>query len=152
MANFVYTNAKKALMEGDIDLDGTDDIRVLLAMSNTTMDTEEDILNINAGQSGGPTTLDEMDGASYVRKELASEAVTADNANDEAQFDAADVTWSTLGAGTRDVQGAVVYKFTSTNDSLNVPIAWIEDGGFPITANGGDLTIQWNAEGILKLT
>lgn len=143
MASFVYTPAKTALLNGDLDL-AAHDIRVLLVMTNTTADTDQDLAN--PGDFG---TLDEMDGANYVRKALASEAVNEDTANNRAEFDAADVTWTALGAGTRQIAGLVVFRFV-TNDADHVNIAYIDTGGFPITANGGDLTVQWNAEGILQ--
>jgi hypothetical protein len=134
-------------MKGDLDLDEAGhDIRVALCMSNTTADTETDKATIS-----GFTTLDEMDGANYVRKALASQTVTEDGANARAEFDATDVTWTALGAGTRAVAGMLVYRHI-TNDTDSVPIAWIDTGGFPITANGGDLTVQWSVEGILQLT
>src|SRR5687768_7611369 len=145
MASFVYTKAKGNLLSGDIDLNAHD-IRVALVMTNTTADTEADTTFMNLF-----TTLDEFDGANYARKTLANEAVNIDNANDRGEFDADDITWTALGAGTRAAQAMIVFKFV-TNDADSVPIAFIDSGGFPITANGGDLTISWNAEGILQAT
>lgn len=146
MASFAHTNFKRGLLEGEFDLNATDDIRVALLMTNTTGDTEEDVTTIS-----GITTLDEFDGSGYTRQALASEAVVADNPNDRGEFDATDATFSSIGAGTRQIAGALVYKHV-TNDTDSVPMAWIDDGGFPITANGGDLVIQWNAEGIIQTT
>jgi len=142
MANFVYTHAAYALMTGAIDF-ATDDIRVALVMTNTTADTELDVDNIDAF-----STLDECDGANYVRKALADEAVTEDEANDRAEFDATDVTWTALGTGTRQIQGIIVYQF-NTDDTDALPICWIDDG-LPADGGGNDLTLQWNAEGILQ--
>jgi len=148
MANFVFTEFKRAVSEGEIDLNATDDIRVLLVMSNTTADTEED-----ADTIGGITTLDEYDGASYSSggEALTGEVVNEDNANDRAEFDATDATFSTLGVGTRQAQAAIVYKWI-TSVSLSMPIAYIDTGGFPFDGNGGNVTIQWNTEGIVQFT
>ena len=145
MADMVYNYAKAKLLSGDIDLDA-DDIRVLLVMTNSTCDTEDDCDFIDQF-----TTLDEMDGANYVRKALAGEAVAVDLPNNRGEFDAENVTWTALGVGTRQVLGAVLYKFV-TNDADSIPIAYIDSGGFPFDANGGDVTITWNAEGILQAT
>jgi len=144
MASFWYTNALRGVMAGEIDLDA-DDIRVALLMTNTTGDTEKDsdvITDIG--------TLDECDGANYVRKALAAEAVAADDANLRGEFDATDVVWTALGNGTRQIQGALVFKFVSA-DADSIPIAWVE---FAATVNpgGADFTVQWNAEGILQIT
>ena len=156
MVDVVYTDMKRALMAGDADWDeGQDDVRVMLVMTNTTADTEQDAIDI-----GELATLDEFDGSGYTggpggsgRLALANQANVADNANNRGEFDADDLTWSALGAGARDIEGLVVIKNTSgSNDQLNLLIAHTSAGGFPITANGGDLTVQWNAEGIIQLT
>ena len=146
MANFIYTVAKKKILDGDIDFNLPDDFRVLLIMTNTTADTEKDKLNV-----GAFTTLDEMDGANYVRKALASEATSQDDANDRAEFDADNVTWTALGAGTRQVQGLILIKHV-TNDADSIPIAFIDTGGFPFSASGADVTANFNVEGILQAT
>lgn len=145
MAIFVYNEAKRALAEGEIDF-VNDDIRVLMVMTNTTADTEDDANTIS-----GFTTLDECDGANYARKALANQAVNEDAPNNRAEFDADDVVWTALGAGTRNNQAAVVYKHV-TNDTDSVPIAYFDGGGFPFNGNGGNVTLQWNAEGIVQVT
>jgi len=143
MASFIYTHAKAEILKGNIDFDA-DDIRVLLVMSNTTADTEKDVDDIDAF-----TTLDEMDGANYARKALANEAVTEDEANDRGEFDADDVTWSSLGDGTRQIQAALVYKHV-VDDTDSIPIAFIDDSPYPLNPGGADHVIQWNAEGIIQ--
>ena len=147
MASLAYTPAKTKLASGEIDLAaGGDDIRVILVMSNTTADTEEDKDFV-----GDLTTLDQYDGANESRKALANEAVNEDAANDRAEFDADDITWTALGVGTRQAVGMVVFKFV-TNDADSPLIAYIDTGGFPFDGNGGDVTITWNAQGILQVT
>lgn len=143
--SFVYTPAKKFLLNGGLDLD-SQDMRVLLVMTNTTADTDQD-----AGTISAFGTLDEMDGANYVRKALANEAVNEDDPNNRAEFDADDVVWTSLGAGTRSMQGLVVFRFV-TNDADSIPIAFIDSGGFPVAANGLNFSVSWNAEGILQAT
>lgn len=145
MTSHTKTPFKAGLMEGDFDL-ASDTIRARLCMTNTTADTEEDVEFVD-----DITTLDEMDGANYVAKTLASAAVTEDDTNDRGEFDATDVTWTALGAGTRQVAGILIEKRV-TNDADSPAIAWIDSGGFPFAANGGDFTAQWNAEGILQTT
>ena len=147
MANFVYTRAATNILKGDMDFDGHD-FRVALVMTNTTADTERDAATIDAF-----TTLDEMDGANYARVAISGEEVNEDTGNDRAEFDDDDsnVTFSSLGAGTRQVQGAVVLRHI-TDDTDSVPVCWIDTGGFPFTANGSDVVIQFNAEGILQAT
>ncbi len=143
--SFIYNEAKRALAEGEIDL-GADDIRVMLVMSDTTADTEKD-----ADDIADFTTLDEHDGANYVRKALASETVTEDAPNNRAEFDADDVVYTALGVGARPCVAAIVYLHVAT-DADHEPIAYIDTGGFPFVANGGNVTIQWNVQGIIQIT
>lgn len=145
MASHMFNIAKQKLANGGIDLD-TDDIRVVLCMSNTTADTEND----GVSTISGITTLDADDGANNARKALASEAVNLDDANDRAEFDATDVTWTALGNGTRQLVGALLYKHV-TNDTDSIPIAWIEFAAAQ-SPGGSDFSIVWNAEGILNFT
>lgn len=144
MASLVYNNFMDLLLKGDIDMvEGQDDLRVALLMSNTTADTEEEVTLMN-----GFSTLDEMDGANYDRKTLASQAVNLDGTNDRVEFDCEDLTWSSLGNGTRAVQGMLLLKHV-TNDTDSIPLAFIE---FSSTQNpgGSDFTVQINAEGLLQ--
>lgn len=145
MASFAYTPAKTALATGAIDL-ATDDMRIILVMTNSTADTDQDVQFV-----GSIGTLDEFDGANYTRKTLAGEAVNEDAANNRAEFDANDIQWAALGAGTRQALGMILYKHV-TNDADSPVVAWIDTGGFPFTANGGNVDVAWNAEGILQVT
>lgn len=139
--SFVYHKALTKILLGDVHWD-TDDIRVALVMTNTTADTNTDAEFMSS------LTLDEMDGTNYVRKAL-TEAVNEDLTNDRAEFDASDVTWTALGAGTRAIAGALVYLHV-TNDANSIPLIYIDSGGFPKTASGGDIQLLFNSGGILQ--
>lgn len=141
MANFAYTHAKHLINKGDIDFD-VDDIRVLLVDSSTTSDTEEDVTTIS-----GITTLGELSGTGYVRKALANEIVNKDDVNNRSEFDADDVVWTGINAGT--AQAAIYYKHV-TNDADSIPLFYV-DSDFPFVTNGGNMTIQHNAEGISQI-
>lgn len=145
MASLIYNEFKRANAAAEIDLNA-DDIRAVLVMTNTTVDTDNDGITL----MNGFTTLDEMDGANYVRKALANEAVNKDDPNDRAEFDADNVVWSGLGNGTRQVQGVLIYKHV-TNDTDSIPIAFIEFAASQ-DPGGSDFTVSWDAEGILNFT
>lgn len=144
MASKIFNYAKQQFANGGIDWD-THDIRAILCMSNTTCDTANDAIN-----TVDDLTLDECDGANYVRKALSNEAVNLDDTNDRAECDADDVTWTALGVGTRATQGVLLIKHV-TNDTDSIPIAWIEFAS-NVTHDGTNFQIQWNSEGILNLT
>ena len=145
MASFVYTPAKTKVLNADLDF-ATQDFRIILCMTNTTADTDQD-----AEFVASIGTLDEYDGAAYSRKTLAGEAVNEDLANNRAEFDANDIQWAALGAGTRQAAGMILYRFV-TNDADSPVVAWIDTGGFPFSGNGGNVDVAWNAEGILQAT
>lgn len=139
MADVIYNNFKKNIMNGGIDLD-TDTIKVALVTSSYTpdQDTHEffsSVTNevVGTGYTAGGATL-------------ASKAVTADNTDNEGVFDADDVVWTT---STITARGAVLYKSTGTAGTSAL-IAYIDFGSDKIST-AGSFTIAWNAEGILNL-
>ena len=142
MATKVFNAGLNLILSGGL---AGADIRALLVMTNTTLDTENDGIAFISGFG----TLDEMNGSGYVRKALASEAVAKDDANDRSEFDADDVTWSALGNGTREILGVLLYKHV-TNDADSIPIAFIERAS-STHPGGDDYTYEWNAEGILQV-
>lgn len=142
--SFAYNEYKRAAGRGEIDL-VNDDIRLALVSTNTTADTEDDVNLMN-----GFTTLDEYDGSGYARAALDNQAVNEDASNNRAEFDADDEVLSTIGAGTRSIEGGIIYNHAGA-DSANMPIAWVDDFT-NFNGNGGNITFQWNAEGILQFT
>ena len=148
MASFVYHKALTKVLNGGIDFD-TDDLRVLLvkALATTTADTETDAEFLSSFSS-----LSELTDASYTgqktsgRHTFTSEAVNEDLTNDRAEFDAEDITWTALDNET--IGGAVIYEHIGA-DTANVPIAFIDLGD--VVPAGADLTLQWDAEGIIQL-
>ena len=149
MADLWYARAMRNMVKGDLDFD-TIDLYIALVMTNTTADTERDSATISA-----ITTLDEMDGANYARKKLSSQTVTEDLANDRIEIDVADITWSALGNGTRQIQGYLVfYQPTSSgsgqSDANCIPIAY-RDLSATVNPGGSDFTIQVDAEGLLQV-
>lgn len=141
--SFVYIPAKQKLWSGQIDLD-TDDIRCMLLMTSTTADTETSKEFINQF-----TTLDEFNGAGYVRQVLTNEAVNADAGNSRAEFDADDPAFGALSNGTRAFQGAMLFKFV-TNDTDSIPLCWLPNSpGANVNPGGSTISLQWSVEGIM---
>lgn len=123
-----------------------DDVRFIHLMTNTTVDTERDAKD----SISDFTTLDNFDGSgtSANGHALDSQAVNIDDANDRAEFDAADETITALGAGTRSIQGLLVFSWiTDLNSSL--PLHWIEYAANK-TPDGSDFVVTFNAEGIIQ--
>jgi len=148
----VYNRAKKEILDGTIDL-VNDTIKIMLVTSSYVADDAHDFVD----GAGADDPIDhELSGTGYTagfagsgRKTLAAKVFSEDDTNNRGEFDdTADITWTAIDAGTS--AAAIAYKH-NTSDADSVLIAYIDTGGFPIVTNGGALTIQWNAEGILQL-
>lgn len=139
----MYLPARKKIWSGEIDLN-TDDIRVMLLMTNTTADTETTKEFISQF-----TTLDEFDGAGYARVAMTTEAVNQDTPNARAEFDADNTAFAALTTGTRQIDAGIIFKFV-TNDADSIPIFLLQFTNF--NPGGGVVTLEWNAEGIAWLT
>lgn len=116
------------------------DIRVAILSSNSNVLEQQ-----NAEFVSG-ITLDEYDGANYVRKALASEAILLNLTNKTYAIDAANPVWTNLGAGTREGIGFLVLFFV-TNDADSVPLFFIEA---TIVGDGTDLTWTIDPLGIAR--
>lgn len=87
---------------------------------------------------------------------LASGAVTTDTTNHRAELDFTDpAVWSAIGDPTSDTIICWAYK-SVTSDAASTCCVFIDTStgtpSFPYTANGSDLTIQLNANGLVWLT
>ena len=150
--SLVYNRAKKELLDGTLDL-VNDTIKAMLVTSSYVADADDDFVD----EAGANDPIDhELSGTGYVaghgnsgRKTIASKAFSEDDPNDRGEFDAADLVWTAINAGIADA--VILLKEGSSDDTDALLIAYIDSGGFPVTTNGGDFTVQWNAEGILQL-
>jgi len=137
MALSIYNNFKEQLLNGEFDLT-SDTVRVILVTGHTP--------NIDTHVGYADVSGDEVSGTGYTAggAALAGKSVSQDNTNDRGEFDANDVTWTSLSAGTPS--HAIMYDDTHASNLL---IAYWE---VTTPTNGGDYTLQWNANGILLLT
>ena len=125
MANALYDLGREAFLAGDIAWD-TDDIKVVLVDTGTytvnlvTHQFHSDLLGIVATSAN-----------------LGTKDISLGVA------DAADLTFSAVSGAT--VEAAVIYKDTGVSGTSPL-IAYIDTAtGLPVTPNGGDITIQWDA-------
>jgi hypothetical protein len=148
VANFVYNIAKKQLLDGDIDFNAPDDIRILLLQAAT--DEDPDDVNVQAVLARAGTT--ELTSTGYTRQALANEATSQDDPNDRAEFTSDPITFTAVSQLAAEVViGWVIFKFI-TNDANSIPIMFVDSAtGLPLTPNGSDITITPNAEGLLQL-
>ena len=155
MAEFWYSIAKEKMWFGATDdIDLISDTIVIIALMTDDEDTDElDVGDLLAGAAA------ETDSTGYVgafegagRLSLASKAITVDQANDRAEFDCADITWTAISQLAAETWAAFVIAKELTDDDTSVLIAHLEPTGVPLTPNGSDIKITINAEGLLHIT
>ena len=140
MASVVYNSFKQFLLKGDVDLDQPCNVALVTSSYSPNIDTHDyynDITNeVSAG--GGYTT----GGIT-----LSSTTVILNTTNDRAEFDAADITWS---SSTITARGAVLYRNTGT--PATSPLIAYFDFASDQSSSSGNFSITWNSAGLLNLT
>lgn len=143
MASRFYNAGLSEIMNGGIVL-LTDTIKVMLVTPTYAFDPDHQFVSsVNTNELSGTGYVAGFGGAG--RKTLATKTVTKDNVNDKAFFDAADLTWTSINAGTL---GWIILIKEITNDAASKLIAALDPTDFPTT--GANVTVQFAATGILE--
>ena len=133
MANAIYPLYKQALLDGSANIDVNDGtVKVALVDAGTyTYSAAHDFLDDLSGVVGTAQTIANTTVANGV-------------------FDGDNVTFTAVTGAT--VEALVIYIDTGTPSTSRL-VAYIDTGqtGLPVTPNGGDITITWNASGIFAL-
>ena len=149
MANFVYNKAAELFMNGGLDWD-THAFKVMFAATTYTPDHDHLTVSALTELANGTGYTGGFNGSG--RKTLATLSVVRVDASDrsEGRISAASV-WSAINAGT--IKAAIIIR-EMTSDADSIPVAYIDTVGsgstFPVTTNGGDLTINWDATGAIQ--
>ena len=122
----------------------TTNIKVMLVDSTYTVDidthlTKADIDALNV----------EVSGTGYVAggEDVVGRTTTVDTANDWCKYDATDVVWA---ASTITARGAIIYLDTGVANTSTL-ISFV-DFGVDKVSSSGDFTIQWNTEGVFRIS
>lgn len=134
MANAIYPKYKEALLDGstNIDLnDGTVKVALIDTADYTYSAAHDFWDDASAGSVGTPQTI-------------ANTTVT------NGLFDGDNVTFSAVSGD--PCEALIIFIDTGTPATSRL-VAYIDTGvtGLPVSPNGGDITITWNASGIFQL-
>lgn len=133
MANAIYPLYKQALMDADTDVDLiAGNVKVALVDTGTYT------------YSAAHQFLSSLTGITATSGNLASKTVT------NGVFDAADVTLTAVSGNQSE---ALVFYIDTGVAGTSRLVAYLDTGqtGLPVTPNGGDIDIVWNASGIFAL-
>lgn len=138
MANAIYPKYKQSLLAGDTlaDLDNdtaTDGVYVALVDTGTYT------------FSSAHQFYSDLTGIVGTDQRITAPTVT------NGLLDGADVTFSSVSGNS--VEALVIYRKNSGANTTWRLVAYIDTGvtGLPVTPNGGNITITWNASGIIQL-
>lgn len=130
MASAIYPKAKESLLQGGINMSSGTIKAALVDTGTYTYSTAHQYLTSLSGVVGTAQTV----GAKTFTNGL---------------FDGADVTFTAVSGSS--AEAIVIYLDTGVSATSPL-IAYIDSGtGLPVTPNGGDITITWNASGIFQL-
>lgn len=133
MANAIYPKWKEAIVQASSNSALTGTVKVALVDTGTyTYSSSHEFYSSVSGVGGTPQTL-------------ASKTYTS------GVFDAADITYTAV-AGTVTYEALIIYIDTGVSATSRL-VAYIDTGatGLPVTSNGGDIVVSWNASGIFAL-
>lgn len=137
MANAVYPKYKQSMLDADANVslnESTDDDAPYVALIDTgtyTYNAAHQFYSDLSGVVGTPV-------------KLTSPTITS------GLFDAADSTFSAVTGNT--AEALVIYRKNSGANTTWRLVAYIDTGvtGLPVTPNGGDINVTWNASGIVQ--
>lgn len=140
----VYNDFKEQLFKKVHDM-VNDSIKVTLHTSYTpNIDTHQVRADVSA------TEYSTASGYTAGGVTLGSKAVTQDDTNDRAAFDAADAAWTSLGPlSPATPSHAIIWNDTPTSPADPL-ICYVILG--TTATNGGNYTLTWHANGILLLS
>lgn len=133
MANAIYPLYKQALIDGDTLVD-LNDLTVKVALVDTGTYT----------YSAAHQYLTSLTGVVGTAQTIAATTVT------NGLFDGDDVTYTAVTGSS--VEALVIYIDTGVAATSRL-VAYVDTGvtGLPVTPNGGNIAVNWNASGIFQL-
>lgn len=138
---------------GEVDLINDATVKMMAWEDITGIDTDDEFVGDLSGATEVSSTGYTSGYGGAGRKALASKALAVDQANDRAEFDCANITWSSISQAAAETWVGYSVIKEITNDAASPVICTIDTAsGIPLTPNGSDITLTVNAEGLLQIT
>ncbi len=147
MASGFTQKGKLEIANQALNLVSEANLKLMLVDSTYVHNNDDDFISTNAAAKEISVTgyVGGFNGAG--RRVPAGRGLARDDPSDEIEFDFTDEVWTALAAGVT-IGGVVLIK-EITNDAASPVIAYDELTG-DVATNGGNITYQPSAEGMLK--
>lgn len=132
MANKLFPKGREAFLGGDLDWDAQN-FKVVLLTSGYTYDAAHD-------------NLDDVTGGARI----ATSGNLANKTKTNGTADADDIVYTTPASGSTITQ-FVIYQDSGTEGTSRLVAHFDTATGLPLTTNGGNINLVWNASGIFTL-
>jgi activator of HSP90 ATPase len=137
MANAVYPKYKQSLIAGDANAD----------LDNNTSTDGPFVALVDTGTytyNAAHQFYSDLSGVVGTDQRVTTPTVTT------GLFDGDDLTFPTVSGAS--VEALVIYRKNSGTNTTWRLVAYIDTGvtGLPVTPNGGNITVTWNASGIIQ--
>jgi hypothetical protein len=159
MAELVYNYGRLVLGDGQVSLTtegavAASSFHVMLVSTDYLDVTDATIIDQDFVLSAANTSqcaahFEAATSGNYSRQTLGATTANEDDTGNLAYFDAADVTFSSVSSGAGVIGAAVIFCDLTGNDS-EAPLIAKYDTNFPVTPNGGDITLQISTGGWLQ--
>lgn len=150
--DLVYNRAKYLINTQQLDL-VNDEIKAMLVDENYVPDPDHAFVDENSLVSA---VNFEVEGTGYEpghgnsgRLVLVNKLWTLDNDTDKVRFFADDIVWNPINIPVGLVNAVILIREGLTGDDTSDMIAYVQSGGFPRFADGGQLLVRWSTNGIL---
>jgi len=152
----LFDEFAESIADGRIDLD-TDTFKVafvtLQAGGTPTITDSDAVPTWGAGGTTNLSTSEVSAGGGYTAGGATLASVTYSQTTGTATFDAADITWTSSGAGDpTTIKCAVLYSDTATNKDCLGFWDMTADGTTAISLLSGDINLNHNASGIFTVS
>lgn len=146
MAAFVYNTAKRDGLQSNARHGWTSNaFKATLVSNNYTPNPDHVYASAFSGAELSEITSFTAGFSGSIRQTLAGKTVTMDLTSDQIQYDASDITWITISAGT--VYGLVILTESGfASDGLTELIGFFSLT--PTTTNDTDFTVSWANSGV----
>jgi len=137
MANAVFPKFKENLLAGNANFSLSAAVVKVAACNSYTYDAADVyISDTNLSASAKVFTSTALTGKTFTN----------------GTFDAADKTLTSVAASASSTISSLVVYISNGGSASNALVCYIDTGtGVPVTPNGGDIIITWNASGIFSL-